>query len=79
MTNEEAISWNLTEHRRLRIVVFLLGRLQRCLLFSPSALVVNADIAESQVFNIVAGYSGDERGIFWFAVIDDYIVDVDAS
>ena len=79
MANEEAIGWNLTEHRRLRIVVFLFGRLQRGLLFSPTALVVNADIAESQVFNIVTGYSGDERGVSWFGVIDDYIVDVDAS
>ncbi len=60
VTNEEAISGNLAEHRRVGINTLALDRLRCCLLFAAAASVVNLNSAQFHVLDIMAGNATDD-------------------
>src|SRR6185312_1511962 len=79
MSYEKTICRYLTKHRRLGIVCLALRRLQ----FGPgrgaAALIVDANVAESHVFNIMTGDAANDRGVARVGVIDNHVADNDTS
>src|SRR3954449_3598932 len=79
MTDKEAIGWRLSEHRWFRISSLFFRRIQRCLRFRATALVIDPYVAESDVFDVVTWDAAYDRGVFRIRIVDDDVADNDAS
>src|ERR1044071_9199849 len=79
MSNKKTIGRNLTEHRRLWIIVLFFGRVECCLLFGASASIINAYVIEYQIFDVAAGNATDDRPVFRFGVIHDDVAECHAT
>src|SRR5205814_6343418 len=75
VANKESIRRHLAEHCRFRIVSFFFGRLQCRLSFCAATFVVNANVSERYVFDVVSGYTADDRCVLRLGVIDDDVTD----
>src|SRR4030095_3286133 len=51
LTNKKAVRWGLSEHHRLRVVLFLLRWVECRLFFCAAPLVVNSNIVKSDILN----------------------------
>src|SRR5580698_1934225 len=57
---EEAAGWERAEHGRVRILGFVLGRIERCLLRRATSDLVEIDVTYLDVFNGVARNSAED-------------------
>src|SRR6185436_18427891 len=60
---EEGIGWHPAEHVRLRVILFLLLRIEICVGVRPAARVLDADATEPQVFDGIAGNAADQNPV----------------
>src|SRR5689334_13910384 len=79
MPDKESVCRHLAEHYWLWVVSFILRRLKGGLLRGAATLIINTNIAETNVFDLIAGNAGNYRCILWCGVIGDDIADDQAS
>ena len=71
----EAVGRQRSEAIRVGIDVFEFRRLNGRIFFGAAALVQDKNVVEPDVFDVMAGDSGDERGLARGAVGNDHIAD----
>src|SRR5712692_4024958 len=75
MTDVEAVRRHGAEPAGFGIVIFQFGGLDPGIFHCAAALVLHINVAELQIFNVMAGDAGDDRGLPRCTVVYDYIAD----
>src|ERR1700733_2020436 len=79
MPDKKSVRRHLAEHDRFRIIRLFFGWIESGLFFCSAALVIDANIAETQVFDVVSRNSAYDRAVFWISVVSNNVADHHAA
>src|SRR5262245_61968581 len=79
MTDKKTISRDVAEHRRFWIVGLFFRWLKRSLFDGAAAFVINTDVAEANIFDLIAWNAADDRGVSRLGVVSDDVADNDPA
>src|SRR5947209_5639959 len=79
VSDEEAVGGRLAEHEGFGVVRLFFGRVERGLVARAAAAVVDAYVAQADVFDVVSGDAADDGGVARVCVVRDDVAYLDAS